>query len=316
MHELIILTSPPATGKTYWIKTFAGECSPKKILLISPLRALANECKVKLPKNVIVVTPEEWWNKKILCDVVIIDELHLWMYWGDTFRQRMWDAFYEFAEAELVIGLTATMNEKMREDFSLMGCQFDRMTWMDFGNQNLKYKPYCYRVAPSKNWLLERAMMVEKGTETSLFFCAYRSEVETVTKLLRGQGYSVWSCVGGEANELSLKVQNESAPDFIVCTSVLSHGVNLPSLKCVYLLYELNNIDFWIQMVARGGRQGEKFEVFALERPAGIKWNWLINFLAIRYLNLKMGTTFIQRQIQSWFLKESSSPESLTKNAT
>lgn len=315
-HHLIVLTAPPATGKTRWILSFAAEYFPKKILVLSPLRALANECRNSFPENVLVMTPEEWMGKKIFTEVLIVDEFHLWFYWGDTFRPLMWEVFYELSQSTLTVLLTATMNEKMKKEIDLMASQFDRMTWYDFGNQRLRYRPKKYVRAPSRNWLLDFIFLEKKGAHTNLIFCAFRQEVVKLGATLEDHGFKVWTCVGGEANALSLKVQSEAPPDFIVCTSVLSHGVNLPTLKRVYLFHEVSNEDFWIQMVARGGRRGESFEVFALEKPVGIKWNQGINLLAIQFLSLKMKLLHTLEQVQSWFLKESSSPECPIKSAT
>ena len=314
-NKLLIITSPPASGKTYWIRSYGAEIFPRTLLVISPLRALADECKNNFATNTLVMTPEEWMGKKTNCDVVIFDEFHLWFYWGDSFRPRMWEAFYELVQGPLTILLTATLGIEMQNEIKLMTVHFDSIEWCDYGNRKLRYSPHRYIKAASKKWMLDMITLTRKDRETSLIFCAFRGEVFSLGRELRKQGFVVWTCVGGEAAEFSVKVRTQKAPDFIVSTSVLSHGVNLPVLSKVYLLYALENIDFWIQMVARGGRRGEKFDVIALEKPIGIKWNPLSNFLAIWCLDMKMGLVRTGRQVQAWFLKESSSTEFPTKNA-
>ncbi len=314
-HNLIILISPPATGKTFWIRHYAAAIFPRTMLVLSPLRALADECRDHFPSNVQVMTPEEWCLKKAFPDVVIFDEFHLNFYWGDSFRPLMWEVFFDLSSiAELTICLSATVGQKMKDEISLMKANFDEILWLDFGNQKLKNRPCRYFKAPGKQWIRNLMIQSKKG-ETNLVFCAFREEVHKVGMDLREQGYSVWTCVGGGAKEFAIKVKTLPPPDFIVATSVLSHGVNLPVLKKIFMLYEIENIDFWIQMVARGGRRGEKFEVFALEKPVGLRWNKVINDLAIFRISLRMKFILSLRQVQSWFLKESSSPESPTKNA-
>jgi superfamily II DNA or RNA helicase len=211
--------------------------------------------------------------------------------------------------------LTATVGEQMKNEISLMDTNFDQILCLDFGNRRLKNLPSHYLRAPDRKWMLELMFQMKHG-QTNLVFCAYRAEVHRLGKQLEEAGYSVWTCVGGEAQAFARRVREETAPDFIVATSVLSHGVNLPVLRRIFILYQIDNIDFWIQMVARGGRRGEKFEVFALERPMALPWNRVINDLAILSLSLKMKFILSLRQVQSWFLKESSSPASPTKNAT
>ena len=303
--ELLILTAPPASGKTHLISSLIEEFE-HPFLFISPLRALANECLAKWGESCLVMTPEEWLTKGQSSRVVILDEFHLYFYWGNSFRPKMWEAFYELVqETELVIFMTATLTEEMREEIKTFSCHFDQMTWVDHGNQRLKNRPHQYYKASSASWmesyLLNHSPQSSSGV--NLVFCAYRSEVMKWEKLLKQQGFSVWTCVGGEASAFSLKVQTEKPPQFIVATTVLSHGVNLPNISRIFFLYQVKNLDFWIQMVARGGRKGESFEVFALENPVGIKWSKLFNSLAIARLSLKMKLHHLMKQIEEWFLK-------------
>lgn len=303
--ELLILTAPPASGKTHLISSLIEELE-QPLLFISPLRALANECLAKWGKSCLVMTPEEWLRKGRSARVVILDEFHLYFYWGNSFRPKMWEAFYELVqETELVIFMTATLTDEMKEEIKTFSCHFDQMTWVDHGNQRLKNRPHQYYKASSASWiesyLLNHSPASSLGV--NLVFCAYRSEVMKWEKLLKQQGFSVWTCVGGEASAFSLKVQTDGPPQFIVATTVLSHGVNLPNISRIFFLYQVKNLDFWIQMVARGGRKGESFEVFALENPVGIKWSKLFNSLAIARLSLKMKLHLIMKQIEEWFLK-------------
>lgn len=301
--ELLVLTAPPASGKTHLISSLIQEFH-HPLLVISPLRALANECLSKWGSTCVVMTPEEWMKKGKSSRIIILDEFHLYFYWGDSFRPQMWEAFYEMVErAELVIFLTATLTLEMREEIKMFNCHFDQITWIDHGNQQLKNKPHKYYKAYSINWIEKYLLNLSSPTGVSLIFCAYRSDVLKWEKLLKSKGHSVWTCVGGEASLFSLKVQSERPPKFIVATTVLSHGVNLPNISRIFFLYPVKNLDFWIQMVARGGRRGEKFEVFALENPEGIKWNKLLNSLAIARLSLKMKWQHLLKQIEEWFLK-------------
>lgn len=115
-HQLLILTAPPASGKTHLISNLISHLDDIP-LVISPLRVLANECLSKWKGKCVVMTPEEWLIKKPIHRVVILDEFHLFFYWGDSFRPLMWEAFYGLTlKAELMIVLTATLTEKMVED--------------------------------------------------------------------------------------------------------------------------------------------------------------------------------------------------------
>jgi ATP-dependent DNA helicase RecQ len=286
--ELLILTSPPASGKTFWIKSFKESLGSQKLLVISPLRALAEECKTKWGDDISIMTPEEWLTKKISYEVVVFDEFHLFYYWGDTFRPLMWEAFFGISErAKLVILMTATFSNEMMKKVQLFECHFHSLLWVNHGNQMLRYKPTFYLKAPDQRWLLKQIELEPKKEGVKLIFCKFRSEVFKLELELIKLGFSCVSCVGGESKEMAKKLSHNPAPDFIVCTTVLSHGVNLPEIKRIYFLYKVSEIDFWIQMVARGGRRGEPFEVFALEKPTGINWSPLKNYFWVCLLDLK-----------------------------
>lgn len=302
-NDLLILTAPPASGKTHLISSLIGDL--KQIpLVISPLRALANECLAKWGATCMVMTPEEWLKKQPRSRVVIVDEFHLFFYWGDSFRPAMWEAFFELVQkAELVILLTATLTEEMVAAIRRYSCQFNQILWVDHGNQQLKNKPIRYLKAYSIRWMQEFILEGQHARGVKLIFCAYRSQVMDWEKRLKERGFRVWTCVGGEASLFSLKAQSERPPDFIIATTVLSHGVNLPNISQIFFLYQIRNLDFWIQMVARGGRRGESFEVFSLENPHGIKYSGILNLLAILRLSFKMRFHQKVKQIQEWFLK-------------
>jgi ATP-dependent DNA helicase RecQ len=288
IQELILLTSPPASGKTYWINSFKDSLEDQELLVISPLRALAEECKMKWGQKITVMTPEEWLIKKIPFEVIIFDEFHLFFYWGDSFRPMMWEAFFEISQkAKLTILLTATVSMEMKREIQLFECHFHSLTWVDHGNQILRYKPSRYIKAPSYSWLIKQIESEKKNDGVKLIFCQYRDEVLKWEKTLNLRGYRCISCVGGESKNMARKLLKIPEPDFIICTTVLSHGVNLPKIKRIYFLYKIDQLDFWIQMVARGGRSGEEFKVFSLESPVGLKWSPIGNYLAVKLLALK-----------------------------
>jgi superfamily II DNA helicase RecQ len=306
--SFLTLIAPPASGKTYWIESFVRELAAKSVLIVSPLRALANECQDKWQGRIPIVTPEEWLLKTEngSAEIVIFDEFHLYLHWGDSFRPKMWEAFYGLAsQARLVIVLTATMSPEMKkllESFSLF---YTQNILCDFGNRRLLHQPTLYRKAPDRTFIENLILMGPRGPGVNLVFCQYRQEVFAWEQKLKKLGFRVWSCVGGEAKLMQQKMREEEVPDFIVATTVLSHGVNLPRISCIFFLYALHDVDFWIQMVARGGRRGEGYEVFAMENPHGIKWNRWTNFLAILVIGFKMKLHQYWSQIEEWFLKAS-----------
>jgi len=302
MSQLLILTAPPASGKTFLIKKIQHELQTP-LLVIVPLRALADECRQLWPKNIHVMTPEEWLIKKQKFSYVVMDEFHLNFYWGDTFRHQMWEVFYEISQSvELMLVLTATLNQQMLQEIKLYDSTFNQIVWFNGGNQKLKYHPSRYLKFSDHSWPQKNLPLLPSQGVT-LVFCQYRRQVKWWEDYLQKKGFSCLSCVGGEASEFSQKLILLPRPDFIIATTVLSHGVNLPRIGRICFTYKTKNIDFWIQMVARGGRKGEKFEIFSPEDPYLISFSIISNAFFLFRLKLRMILLKVWKEIQLWFLK-------------
>lgn len=303
MNTFLLLTAPPASGKTYWIERFCEQYA-QKVLVISPLKALALELEVKWQGKISVRTPESYLLKPEEASVVIFDEWHLLFYWGDSFREKMWQAFYHLAdECEFMIGLTATFNQEIAGRVREWN-HFDQFIWLDTGNQQLKYRP-CEITRFITDRLHRDFIKLQSPQKTQLIFCQFREEVRQWEKELREEGFRVLGCVGGETAVFSEKL-NEQHPDFIVSTTCLSHGVNLPVIEAVHFTYRVDNLDFWIQMSARGGRDGSSFKVYCSYLLAEVGLNFWTNlgrnFKLIIWIKWVQGILGIDQ----WFLKVSS----------
>jgi superfamily II DNA or RNA helicase len=290
--DALILTAPPGWGKTYKLLE-AIRLSKRSVLFIFPLRALCDEVEasslsfgiksLNLRTNddfksigqkeykLIISTPEmiKCADPFIQNFVVILDEFHLFYYWGDTFRERMLNMYFELTSYSIpVIFLTATLGVELKERLSIeLKSNYKNIYFMDFGNQKIKNYPSEVYFYPRKlkNWLLDDIKFSKKKGVT-LLFCKYRSEVQEWKGLLESMDYSVLSCVGGEAAEFVVSLNNSENPDFIVATSVVSHGVNLPNITQIYFTSIIENLDFYIQMIGRGGRSGEEFKIHVFNR--------------------------------------------------
>lgn len=303
MNTFLLLTAPPASGKTYWIESFYQSLN-EKILVVSPLKALALELEEKWEGRIEVCTPESYILKPRSSRVVIFDEWHLLFYWGDSFRDLMWQAFFEIStQAELCIGLTATFNQEIRKIVEEWN-HFDEFWWVDQGNLTLKYWPKVI-TRFYKRGLHQEFILHQAPDKTQLIFCEFREEVQLWVRRLSEAGFSVLGCVGGETKEFSEKL-GKRVPDFIVSTTCLSHGVNLPVIEAVHFVYKVDNLDFWIQMSARGGRDGSSYEVYCSYLLPSIRLNFWTNLW--RNFKLMMWTRMQQMilGIDQWFLKASS----------
>ena len=225
----------------------------------------------------IILTPETLTKKAysfLFSDknvVAVFDEFHLFYEWGGDFRPLLWECFLDVSSfGTAVLGLSATIGEKLMHVLHhelILG--FEKVYIIDVGNFTLKNRPQKvhYFLEYKKSDLKERFHfeMQKKKSETFLFFCQYREQVKEYYHLYRDLGYQVLYCLGGETHHFVEKLKKYPCPDCIFSTTALSHGVNLPALSKIFFNYKVKRLDFWIQMVGRGGRKGESFEVYTFD---------------------------------------------------
>lgn len=204
----------------------------------------------------------------------VIDEFHLFYHWGEGFRPLLHDRFLSILNYEFpVLAVTATMEEKvmdgMKKDLSYYQ---DFWIHLDFGNHQLHRTPtqtLCFHgLKPSFiHKAFWRELRVKKDSDIFLYFCAYRSQVDELVSRAQRQGFRALGCVGGEVGQFLEELQkSEGKIDCIFSTTTLSHGVNLPEIKKVFIDYEVKNFDFWLQMIGRGGRQGGEYQVYSIDK--------------------------------------------------
>lgn len=323
--DALILTAPPGWGKTYKLLD-AIRKTKRKTFFIFPLRALCDEVYLNSLKkkmkvlniremkdydtscfeyfDLILSTPElVRFSEKLRDYVFIFDEFHLFYYWGDTFRQRMNDIYMELMGSSVsVIFLTATLGRELKSRLVFeLELNYENIYQLDMGNQKLQNLPHKVIFYPRllHSWMQDDYECSQTGEGSSLVFCEFRDEVFEITQKLLSMDYTVLSCIGGGAKEFMEKLQKKSDYDFIVATSVVSHGVNLPSIRQIYLTYNVRNIDFYLQMLGRGGRSGERFNVHVKNKNYFSKKELLFGFIWIllRRVRVKIKLFF---RVQRW----------------
>ena len=286
INQAFLVTAPPGWGKTY--KTLSALKKLNiKIVFIFPLRALCDEVylsaiemginaiNLRSPRDWEVIqqgdfkltlcTPELFPGGEFFKDTIfVLDEFHLFYYWGESFRNQLLEVYFEIASgSQPLILLTATASRKILEKTSRdLAFNYQEIIHINIANQKLKNSPdkIIYYPKYFKKWMVDDYLYnLQNGC--SLIFCQYREEVHLLGKALKAKGFNVLTCVGGEAKEFVQGLMSTKDVQFIVATSVISHGVNLPQIKKIYLTYNVDKIDFYIQMVGRGGRDGSKFEL-------------------------------------------------------
>ena len=293
----MLFLAPPGWGKTSLLINLHQNFE-LKIIYLSPLRAIAEEFYNRFPRKNDVYKPntkkdcqgliKKFHGKKkafliTTCELLdddtilnlvdnqsqtifIFDEFHLIYYWGESFREKLWETFLGVCNTGFsVLGLSATMDhpiyEKLKKDLRL---GMEHFYLLDLGNQRLKKTPAHNHFFYFKKTFVRRFLyeMNHNTHVTYLFFCKYRKSVEFWVQFFQRKKISVLGCVGGKAQEFMAELKENPNPRCIFATSVLGHGVNLPSITKIFIDYEEVNRDFYIQMVGRGGRFGEDFDLY------------------------------------------------------
>jgi ATP-dependent DNA helicase RecQ len=298
------LLAPAGSGKTSLIFDFFQR-NERNILVVLPLKCLEREVARKIKKLPIrevfieAVTVEKaiffieklsFKNRSNL--LIVLDEVHLWNFWGNDFRPILWECFYYFAGNEFsLLGLTATLKneyiEQWAELFRIGNYSFEVL---DYGNGklvNIPSREDSY-FGLEKSQLRRRICHEIESNKTCLIFCQYREEVFELEKFLSMQmdKLTILTCVGGESNKFADQMENLGSPQVIISTSTLSHGVNLGIIERVFLTYEVYDWDIYLQMKARGGRGGEEFQVFGNQRGLSSLFSRFKLKLFDRYLSL------------------------------
>mgnify|MGYP001311814043 CR=1 FL=1 len=152
-RRLTIFMAPPGWGKTSLILDLY-KSGNKKVIFVSPLRALANEFFERLKKErlegcsliksysevkpllrqfflankgILIVTPElifsriaDEFDGLFLDDtLIVLDEFHLFFYWGLGFRPVMWEVFMEASNSGYpILALSATFDQSLINFFT------------------------------------------------------------------------------------------------------------------------------------------------------------------------------------------------------
>jgi superfamily II DNA or RNA helicase len=304
-----LLLAPPAWGKTRLLIELYKRFQ-RKLIFVSPLKALNLEFSrneqitlgvfylfsgkerhkfaqfVEGDSGVLVIA-SELMDDAFYLDIctlderylIVLDEFHLFYHWGAGFRPVLWESVLGLANSQLpILALSASfplpLQRQWQRDFVR---SFDYLFLIDLGNLSLKNQPdKVFWFYPSFRKLFIRRFLFEmkKQQGVFLYFCRYRKEVDFWVNYFRVRKITVLGCKGGEVLEFMDELKKKPRPACIFATSTLSHGVNLPPLSKIFIGYPVKDHSFWIQMVGRGGRQGEAFELYHQDVFASCWWSF------------------------------------------
>lgn len=289
--SLTVLIAPPAWGKTSLLLSL-----PKPWIFVSPLRALAEELAQRMkdeghrvrilrarsdeawkhfcanPNGILIATvetlPEKMPPNIVKRCFFVFDEFHLFLQWGESFRPILREALYSWmSQGVRALALTATLKTHERDELSGWSeCALDHVTIVDVGNCQFLHRPKKVD-RYSANAFIKRRIWLSALREEGrgMIFCRTRKEVQAWLKWFNYYQIPALGCVGGQVADFQKRLPTKEW-SWIVATSALSHGVNLPSFKNVFITYNPLCSSMWLQMAARGGRRGEEFYVHTIDK--------------------------------------------------
>lgn len=300
--SLHFVFAPPGYGKTTGLMRIFQE-SGVSLVFLSPLRAIAEEVRVRAEK---AGHYTQWGARRLppsevqqafICStfenfcpevfneneyLFVIDEFHLLFYW-EGFRPLLLEGLYDLACMKAkVLALSATMKDELfcrvREEVCL---GFDHFYLHDLGGGSLLYGPkqsFAFHFQNPFEQLITSALYLKLTGKRAIFFVSKRHHVSLVVGFLKKMRIRALGCVGGEAADFQLEWYRENY-QVVVATTVLSHGVNLGEIRLANFLYEVSCEDFYLQMLARAGRDGRGFIVMHRQGRLSIKNLWEIAWL-------------------------------------
>lgn len=282
-HTQLLFIAPPGWGKTsILLELFKGE---ELFFYVAPLKAICLEfyhriqgefdvilinkkhegLKLKRVPKIIISTVEAY-DERILSlyrsssPIVILDEFHLFRDWIN-FRPHLEDMYLSLVCSNCsVLLLTATFSKDHLEFFELAQMiHFDHSYIIDLGNFSLKTRPKNIFFFLTMNKLFELHYHYQS---TIVIFVPYRQLVKQIVKTLKQRKISALGCIGGEVDQFREELKVIKNPTYIISTIALSHGVNLPRPSAVVITISNPEEAMLTQMLGRGGRNGEDFDVF------------------------------------------------------
>lgn len=196
--------------------------------------------------------------------VLVIDEFDKCLELG--FRDEMTQIFSHLSAVSKRVLLSATDNPEITDFLP----SYVRLDYLDETAQTERIDQWCVK-SPVKDKLETlRALLLSRGTETSLVFTGFRESVERVSKFLSDEGFYVSALHGGmeqRDRERALFRFVGGAANVLVSTDLASRGLDIPELDNVIHYHLPLNEQAFVHRNGRTARWDKTGQSFLLLGP-------------------------------------------------
>ena len=248
--------------------------SPIKLLYVSPERLSAPEFRA--------------FAQKIRISLLCVDEAHCISLWGRQFRpeyMKIADFIESLPTRPVVAAFTATANAEVRSDIiDNLKLREPYVLTTGFDRPNLYFE-----VQKDKDkWLALSSLLTQHRGECGIIYCLTRRTVESLSRKLEVNGFTVAHYHGGMPLEEREKAQRDwldGKRNVIVATNAFGMGIDKPDVRFVIHYNMPGSMENYYQEAGRAGRDGLPSDCFILYNYRDV----VINRFFISYAGIMPG---------------------------